>query len=218
MTHDISAVGRREVLGLAVTASVAAIPWRSVGAQTTDAGSARSQVERLDDPLLAIMKAGDFTPFTERYCSLAPVVEQVFNLDAVLAASVGLSWAMLPETQKVKIATAFRRYTVSSYVSNFNSYNGQSFEVLPSVRPVGSGEVVVQTRMVRVNDSPVKLDYVMRNGPGGWQAVDVLMDGSISRVAMQRSDFRELLRAGGVPALTAGLERKVTNLWGGMRG
>jgi phospholipid transport system substrate-binding protein len=46
----------------------------------------------------------------------------------------------------------------------------------------------------------------------------VLTDGSISRVAIQRSDFRELLMAGGVPALTAGLERKVTNLWGGIRG
>jgi phospholipid transport system substrate-binding protein len=214
MTHDITAVGRRDLLGLAVTASVAAIPWRPAGAQTTDAGSARNQVERLDDALLAVMKAGDFTPFTERYYSLAPVVEQVFNLDAVLAASVGLSWAMLAEAQKAKIATAFRRYTVSSYVSNFNSYNGQSFQVLPSVRAIGWGEVVVQTRLLRVNDSPVKLDYVMRNGPGGWQAVDVLTDGSISRVAIQRSDFLELLRAGGVQALTAALERKVTNLWG----
>ena len=148
----------------------------------------------------------------------ASLVEQVFNLDAVLAASIGLSWATLPGAQKAELAMAFRRYTVSSYVSNFNSYNGQSFQVLPSVRVVGNGEVVVQSRLVRVNDSPVKLDYVMRNGPAGWQAVDVLVDGSISRVAVQRSDFRELLIAGGVPALTAGLGRKVANLSGGMLG
>jgi phospholipid transport system substrate-binding protein len=71
---------------------------------------------------------------------------------------------------------------------------------------------------VRPDNDPVKLDYVMRRGPTGWQAVDVLTDGSISRVAVQRSDFRELLRRGGVPALAASLTNKVANLSGGMVG
>ena len=41
-----------------------------------------------------------------------------------------------------------------------------------------------------------------------------LTDGYISRVAVQRSDFRELLQSGGPAALTAGLEHKVANLTG----
>ena len=218
MTHDISLIGRRDLLGLAITALVVPISGQAIGAQTRDDTSARASVENLDDALLAAMKAGDRTSFNERYRALAPVIEQVFNLDAVLAASIGLSWATLREAQKAELATVFSRYTVSSYVSNFNSYNGQSFQVLPSVRAVGNGEVVIQTRLVRINRSPVKLDYVMRDGPAGWQAVDVLTDGSISRVAVQRSDFHELLMTGGVPALTAGLGRKVANLSSGMLG
>ncbi len=218
MRHNISAIGRRDVLGVAITAFIVPVSWRPAGAQITDAASARMPIERLDDALLVAMKAGDRTPFTERYRALAPVVEQVFNLDAVLASSVGLSWATLPEAQKADLATAFRRYTISSYVSNFNSYNGQSFQILPSVRTVATGEVVVQTRLVRVNDPPVELSYVVRIGPAGWQVVDVLTNGSISRVAVQRSDFHELLIAGGVPALTAGLGRKVASLSGGMLG
>ncbi len=86
------------------------------------------------------------------------------------------------------------------------------------MRAVATGEVVVQTRLVRVDDSPVELSYVVRIGPAGWQVVDVLTNGSISRVAVQRSDFHELLIAGGVPALTAGLGRKVASLSGGMLG
>lgn len=89
---------------------------------------------------------------------------------------------------------------------------------MPSARVVANGEVVVQTQLVRVNTSPVKLDYVMRSGPAGWQVVDVLTDGSISRVAVQRSDFREMLIAGGVPGLAEGLGRKVANLSGGRLG
>jgi len=218
MRPNVSVIGRRDLLGVAITGLAAAIPWPPVDAQTADAASAEMPIERLDDALLVSMKAGDRTPFPERYRALAPIVEQVFDLDAVLAASVGLSWATLPDVQKANLATAFRRYTISSYVSNFNSYNGQSFQVMPSVRAVSSNEVVVQTRLVRVDDSPMKLDYVMRMGPTGWQAVDVLTNGTISRVAVQRSDFHELLIAGGVPALTAGLGRKVANLSGGMLG
>jgi phospholipid transport system substrate-binding protein len=69
---------------------------------------------------------------------------------------------------------------------------------------------------MRANKAPLRLDYVMRRGPAGWQAVDVLTDGAISRVAVQRSDFRGLLTSGGVSALAEGLGRKVANLTGSM--
>ncbi len=218
MTHDIPPIGRRSLLGFSISALVVAVPWRPASAEITGDAAATVPVEQLDGALLAAMKAGGRNTFAERYGALAPVIAQVFNLDAVLAASIGLSWATLPEAQKTGLATAFLRYTVSSYVSNFNSYNGQSFQVLPAVRAVGNGEAVVQTRLLRTDGSSVALDYVMRRGPAGWQAVDVLADGSISRVAVQRSDFRAMLMTGGVPALVAGLEHKVGNLSGGMLG
>ena len=56
----------------------------------------------------------------------------------------------------------------------------------------------------------------MHSDPSGWKAVDVLEDGSISRVAVQRSDFRQLLDSGGLPALTTALRQKVATLSGGM--
>jgi phospholipid transport system substrate-binding protein len=54
----------------------------------------------------------------------------------------------------------------------------------------------------------------MRQGPGGWQAVDVLETGTISQVAVQRSDFRSLLE-GGADKLIASLKAKVDKLSGG---
>jgi phospholipid transport system substrate-binding protein len=211
-------MGRRSLLrsGLAALGSAAA--WYPVRAETAGEASPSAPIKLLSDALLAAMKAGNSTSFDARYRSLEPVILQVFNLDAVLSSSIGLSWATLPDAQKAQLANAFRRYTVSSYVSNFDSYNGQSFEILPSVRTVSNDEVVVQTRMLRTTEAPLKLDYVMRRGPSKWQAVDVLTDGSISRVAVQRADFRQLLSSGGVPALVEALSRKVANLSGGMAG
>lgn len=212
MTNERSRMTRRGLFTTAVASAMLAVAAAPVRADTAPA----APIERLNDALLGAMKAGQRASFDQRYQMVAPVIEQVFNLDAVLGASIGLSWTTMPADQKTQLAAAFRRYTVSSYVSNFDSYNGQSFQILPATRTVANGDVVVSTQLSRQDRSPLRLDYVMRRGPAGWQVVDVLTDGAISRVAVQRSDFRGLLMAGGVPALAAGLERKTANVSGSM--
>jgi phospholipid transport system substrate-binding protein len=214
MKQTIPQMGRR---GL-VTRAAAFVALSQGVAQAQGGDSPVAPVARLDDALVASMKGGARMSFDERYRMLAPVIDQVFNLDTVLANSIGLSWASMPAERKAELSAAFRRYTVSSYVSNFNSYNGQSFQISPSVRSVGEKQVVVQTHLIRADDSPLDLSYLVSETQSGWQVVDVLMNGSISRVAVQRSDFRELLRNGGVPALVAGLQSKVASLSGGMAG
>jgi phospholipid transport system substrate-binding protein len=215
MSRTANLHARRNLLTLGAAALVAsAMP---AAADTLVNGSPTAPVQQLNGGLLAAMKAGS-SPFSARYNALAPVVEQVFDLPTVLARSVGLSWATLPREQKAALQAAFVRYTVSSYASNFNSFNGQSFQVAPATRAVSDGDVVVRSQLVRTNDSPVELDYLMHGGPEGWRVVDVLTNGSISRVAVQRSDFRSLLASGGVPALTASLEHKTASLSGGMLG
>jgi phospholipid transport system substrate-binding protein len=59
------------------------------------------------------------------------------------------------------------------------------------------------------------LDYVMRQEGGGWKVVDVLAEGSISRVASQRSEMRSLLADGGGAGLLVTLRQKTAELSGG---
>lgn len=217
MSNHTRTIGRRGLLGLAIPAIVAATAWRTARADTGSTGAeAAAPIQRLDAALLDAMKAGQGTAFPQRYAALEPVVVQTFDLEAVLAASIGLSWAGVPGDQKAQLLATFRRYTVANYAANFDHYTGQTFQIAPAVRDVGNGEVVVSTKIVAADGTSHKLDYVMRNTAAGWKAVDVLADGSISRVAVQRSDFRHLLNNGGTQALMAGLQQKVTSLSGGM--
>jgi phospholipid transport system substrate-binding protein len=211
--HDNTTTGRRSALRLVVAALCAVfVAARPAEAQATESAGAIASIERLDAALLGAMKAGHARPFAQRFATLAPVIEQTFDLNAVLAVSVGLGWPKLPTDQKPALAAAFQRYTIASYAANFDLYKGESFQVLPSVRPLGNGEVIVYTKFVQSYAPPVELDYLMRVGPDGWKVVDVLADGTISRVAMQRSEFTALLSTGGAPALTAALQRKVATL------
>ncbi len=216
MPSDSLSIGRRGFLVIATAALATAGSRSPVNAQTADGAGPIAPIQHLDAALLGTMQSGSNISFGQRYAVLAPVIERTFDLDAILAASVGLRWPALPEDQKAQVGGAFRHYTVASYAANFDSFDGQTFQVSPDTREVGNGEVVVPTRLVARNGSSTPLDYVMRDGQSGWKVVDVLADGTISRVAVQRSDFRTLLASGGVPALTAALQNKVANLSGGM--
>ena len=164
--------------------------------------------------LLQIMKAGSAgAPFSSRYDTLAPVVDETFDLTAILSESVGpATWAATPADQQKALLDSFRRYTVSSYVSSFNEFNGQRFVINPETRSVGNEEVV-ETKIIPTSGDGHVLSYVMRQTPAGWRIVDVLADGSISRVAVQRSDFRRQIRDGGAEALSKSLKGKADGLW-----
>jgi phospholipid transport system substrate-binding protein len=202
---------RRSLLGMVV---IATLPLsRRAGAETAPA-DATFTIKRFNGALLAAMKAGGRSDFNRRFQALAPEVDQAFDLSAVLSVSVGPSWASLSPDQQSRLLDAFRRYTVASYVANFDSYAGQDFTVSSDTRSLGVDRVVVQSRIVKISGDPTELDYVMKRTPLGWKVVDVLAGGSISRVAVQRSDFRHILSNGG-DALLASLQRKTSDLSGG---
>ena len=192
--------------GCASLLSGAAFPARAV-----DADAVIAPIQHLVDGLLQIMKAGPGTPFRQRVGMLAPIIDQTFDLAAVLRDSIGASWALLPPEQQATLIEAFRRYTVVSYVNSFRNFNGTRFEIAPTTRAVGA-EQVVQTRIIPRSGASHQLDYVMHDSGSGWRAVDILADGSISRVAVQRSDFRRLLSRGGPQALADSLRSKSSDL------
>jgi phospholipid transport system substrate-binding protein len=199
---------RRRVV-LSVAASV--LFGATLPAKAATDGTAVASIQRLVDGLVEIMKAGPGTPFQQRYATLAPVIDRTFDLAAILQESVGSSWATLPPQQQAMLTDAFRRYTVSSYVNSFDDFNGQRFAINPETRAVGS-EQVVETKVIPRKGESHELDYVMRQSSSGWRVVDVLADGSISRVAVQRSDFRRVLSRGGAQALAESLRTKSADL------
>jgi phospholipid transport system substrate-binding protein len=208
----VPGLSRRSLLGVAM---LAALPLAGPAFAAPIPADATTTITEFNAALLAAMKAGGQTGFNGRFQTLAPAVDQAFDLPSVLAVSVGPSWASLSVEQQSRLLEAFRRYTVASYVANFDSYNGQNFSVLPETRSLDAGRVMVQSRLTPLTGDAVELDYVMQQTASGWKIVDVLAAGSISRVAVQRSDFRHLLTRGGGDALVASLQRKASDLSGG---
>jgi len=199
-------VSRRGLLAFAL-----ALP---VMARAQPAAEPAAPIEALYAGLNKLMHEGKSVPFAVRFHELVPVIDGTFDLRDILVRSVGTHWAGLADPMREKLFAAFRTFTVVTYVANFDHYDSEQFRILPEQRSVGV-EKVVATRITQQSGSVVKIDYVMRQEAGGWRVVDVLLDGSISRVAVQRSDFRALLNRGGAPALMASLQQKIADLSGG---
>jgi phospholipid transport system substrate-binding protein len=199
---------RRGLLLASAAISVAA----AVPARAVEEPAVIAPIQQLVAALVQVMKAGMGTPFQQRFNMLAPVIDKTFDLPAILQESVGAAaWANLAPGQQAMLLEAFRRYTVATYVNSFNQFDGQHFEVSPDTRAVGS-EQIVKTKIIPRTGENHELDYVMREVGTAWRAVDVLADGSISRVAVQRSDFRRLIARGGALALADSLRAKSADL------
>jgi phospholipid transport system substrate-binding protein len=207
----VGSAGLRPLLGRRLLLAAAVLAPLSAHAEEDPAQPIRA----LDDALLGLMRAGPAMTFAQRLQSLTPVVQRAFDLPVILRNSVGLHWNGIAEAQRQELLEAFTRFTVASYAANFDTYDGERFDIDAKTRPVGQDQVV-RTRIVPASGVPIRVDYVMRDTGGGvWKAVDVLLDGSISQVAVQRSDFRSLLATGDAGPLIASLRAKAASFAAG---
>jgi len=173
-------------------------------------------VAALDDGLLAAMKAGSAgQTFQQRYNALDPVVTATFDLATITQNSVGFLWATLPAAQQQRLDALFEQFTVASYVSQFNSYGGEAFDLLPAEKDLGAKKII-ETQLVPADGSaPTELDYVVADGAQGWRIADILLNGTISQVAIHASDFSSLVTSGDASQLIAALQGKIAALSGG---
>jgi phospholipid transport system substrate-binding protein len=197
------------VPALALCAIALALP------RTAEASDVTAPIEQLDAALLQAMKAGKTAPFQQRYDILAPAVTRAVDLDAILALGVGPGWASLPSDQQAALKSAFQHYSIATYVSSFDDFSGERFELYP---PASGSDPVVRVKIVpgKPGDDTHVLGYAMRQGSAGWKAVDVTADSSISEVAAQQDQIRSLFHSGGAAGLLARLQQKTSELSGGV--
>ena len=176
------------------------------------AAGPEDSVNAFHETLISTMKDGRTLSESGRYARIEPVVHRLFDLPLMSRLAIGASWSTLsPAQQQVAIA-AFGAYIAATYADRFDSFSGQRMEVVAQ-QPSSSG-MIVRTRIIKSNGEPVSVDYAMRQNDGAWQISDIYLDGAISQLATQRSEFGAILRREGFDGLIATLQRKVKLLAG----
>jgi phospholipid transport system substrate-binding protein len=202
-------VSNRRLAAFGALALLAAFP---AGADETapavDRAAVQAPVERLYAGLLEAMKQADALGFEGRYRKLQPVVTGSYDLPFMAQIVLGHQWKDFSPEQQATWLETFARLTVSTYADRFDGYDGERFEIDGS-EPSAQSTEIVHTRLVRTRDEPVKLDYRLRLTPEGWRIIDVYLNGTVSELALRRSDYAGLLRKDGFDALLAAVRGKI---------
>lgn len=168
-------------------------------------------VETLHAALIESMKQSDTLGYEDRFERLAPTLSASFDLDFMAQKSVGRTWKKLDEAERTRWLQAFERHTTANYAGRFTGYSGQRFETL-GTEAAAHDTMVVRTKLINPDDDDVELNYRLRQTPSGWRIIDVYLNGTVSELALRRSEYSSVLKREGFDTLIANLDRKSNDL------
>jgi phospholipid transport system substrate-binding protein len=125
--------------------------------------------------------------------------------------SVGRHWKQATPAEQAELVATFSRFMVSNYAGRFDDYSGQVFETVGE-EPSAQASVLVRTRLKSPQAEDVHLDYRLRESKGSWKIIDVYLNGTVSEVALRRSEYASLINRDGWQALIVALDDRIATL------
>jgi len=161
--------------------------------------------------LINVMKEGGNLGYDGRFQWLTPVIRDTFNLPFMAEVTAGIYWAKATDDERKRFVEAFSKFSTASYAERFSSFGGEAFNTL-GADGEGHTSVVVRTEIKDRDGGHTQLSYLLRNFDGAWKIVDVYLDGSISELAVKKSDYSGILKSGGLATLSKAIEDKVASI------
>lgn len=213
------------VMSALATLTLVVLPGAAFGDESKNAGStgdavdstdanqptASDIVKRLYDALESVMKNAEELGYTGRYDHLAPVVADLFDLDFMAEKSVGRHWKVATPEKQAQLLETFNRYTVANYAGRFTGWSGQEFRT-EGEEDSARGTKLVRTTLHDPTDEDVQLDYRLRMTDAGWRIIDIYFNGTVSELALRRSEYSSLIKRDGFDALLSALDERIAEL------
>jgi len=165
----------------------------------------------LNAGLLGVMKDSKDLDYQGRFDRIAPVVDAAFDVPFMAEKSLGRDWDDLSAGDQTAWIALFREFMIANYAGRFVGYKDESFEQLGK-EDGAYDTVLVKTRLLVPSEENVDLDYRLRQTPDGWRVVDIYLKGSVSELALRRSDYSAVVKRGGFAELSTYLRGKIEAL------
>jgi phospholipid transport system substrate-binding protein len=186
-------------------------------AQTAATAATPTQtIDALHASLLDVMKNAVTLGYAGREAKLRSAIPRFYDVKKMARSALSeAQWKLAtPEAQQRYLDT-FERFMVANYAGRFDGYSGQSFETLGEVPDPRPGMVIVKTRLIDPTDKNIDLNYRMRKVGSEWKVIDVYLDGTVSELALRRSEFVSIVKRENLDALIVALDAKIAKLAAG---
>lgn len=178
----------------------------TTAAAAADEAAARALIERLGEQAIVVLAEKDRTP-QEIESRLARLLRTGFDLPFLARLALGHAWRGLSGAQKDEYERLFTDFVLKTYSRRLQGYSGERFAVLGS-SAAGRDDVMVRSEIRRPSDTPIRVDWRVRQRDGAARVIDVVVEG-VSLIVTQRSEFQAVARQHGVDGLLALLRDRV---------
>ena len=186
--------------------------------QAPGAATPTAAIDALHASLLDVMKNAETLGYAGREQKLATVIPNYFDVDEMARKALGEpQWKLASEDLRHRYLETFERFMVANYAGRFDGFSGQSFQTLGEVQGPRD-TVIVKSRLIDPTDKNVDLNYKMHQVDGVWKVIDVYLDGSVSEIAVRRSEFVSIVKRENLDALIVALDAKIAKLAAGGEG
>ncbi|MBW2427226.1 MAG: ABC transporter substrate-binding protein [Deltaproteobacteria bacterium] len=190
----------------------AAASDKVAAAQPVIAAEAPVQVvETFHAGLLDIMKRAQELGQAGRVEEMGPLMGKVFDLDFMASKAIGTHWRRLSDADKARWTEVFKRFTTASYAGRFTGFKGEEFVTL-GLEEAARGTRLVLTKIIVPGEDDVQLNYRLLENDGHWRVIDVYLNGTVSELALRRSEYASALKREGFEELVAAIETKIADL------
>ena len=187
-------------------------PAAESSASTTKSGAPTKVVDALHENLISVMKDAKKLGYEGRFERLEPVISDLFDIPFMAEKSIGRYWKTVDKENRAHLLATFERFTVANYAGRFTGYSGEFFETVKE-QASRHGTVLVYSRLVLDNGDIVQLNYRLRPAKDDrWRIIDVLLNGTVSELALRRSEYSSLIRREGFAALMSALNKRIDDL------
>jgi phospholipid transport system substrate-binding protein len=195
---------RRNLLIIAATGLAGA--WLGLpAARAQTVGQATAFVRQTGDALVAVVNGSGSE--AERRAQLRAIVERTVDVDGIARFCLGRFARIATPTQMAEYTQLFHNVLAINITGHLGDYRGVSFTVNRAA-PTEDG-VGVDTTVVRPNNAPADVQWVVTLVGGQPKIVDVIAEGTSLRLT-QRSDYASYMSRNGnsVGALIQALQRQ----------
>jgi phospholipid transport system substrate-binding protein len=186
-------------------AALAALVPLSVRAQVAD--KAAAFVKSTGDRLVAVVN-GPGTTAAKR-TQMSQIINTDVDVDGIARFCLGRYWRTATPEQQKQYLSLFHEVLVTNITSKLGEYQGVTFSMGHS-KPQDE-EAVVSTTVVRPNNPPTAVDWIIANPTTEPKIIDVVAEGTSLRLT-QRQDYASYLthNNGSVDALIAAMKNQVS--------
>jgi phospholipid transport system substrate-binding protein len=189
--------------GSAKTPAPAAAATKPAASQTEEASQFARKM--LGDATAALTKAG--TTDAQKIAAFQDVLKKSLALDTVGKFMLGDARKTMTAAQIARYDAVFPQYITRQYAEQFKDLVGRPMEVTEA-KVLNAKDSIVRAKIKRKDGTSVNVDWRVRKlKDGSLKMIDIIVQG-VSIMLVKREEFAAFIKANGVDALLARLEKE----------